>query len=94
VYETPTVIALLIDRSFGNQVCVGHKFLVICTEPQQVYLLTATLALCRHGRFFSMFGPTSVSICEDPLNQVSLDMTYNIPRHTILVITTWTADPL
>jgi hypothetical protein len=41
-----------------------------------------------------MCGSTTVSIHEAPLNQLSLDMTYTIPRHTILAITTRTSDRL
>jgi hypothetical protein len=37
VPETPTVTALLIDRSLGNSGCVAHKFFIICTEPQKWY---------------------------------------------------------
>jgi hypothetical protein len=43
VSETPTITALLIDRSLGNRGCVAHKFFVMCTEPQQLPWLSCVL---------------------------------------------------
>jgi hypothetical protein len=36
VQNSFTITALLLDRSLGNRGCVGHKIVVICTEPQHL----------------------------------------------------------
>jgi hypothetical protein len=35
MFETPTIIALQIDRSLGNRGCIAHNFFVIFIKPQQ-----------------------------------------------------------